>query len=178
MNIIEFKTIIKECVREELINMFGTEPGTVSTKFTSAPTNVMTQKQKLQKPSTQPQTLSSMLNEIDDSSDDTVPVQKEFKKYTKNEILNKILNETKALPPEGSMVSGVSQIMEDSTGTRIVTKSDAMLESVDDVKAVAVLKTAFTKDYSKLLRAVDKKVNGGSIRGLVTIDESIDATEL
>lgn len=166
MNIKDLKSIIKEsvreAVREELVELFKSTPNRIVTP---------------QKPS-QKQSLASML---DESSDDveSVPVKKEFKKYTNSEMLNKILNETTALAPEGSMVSGLSEIKSSATGNVVVTKADAMLETVEDAQAAAVLKKAFTKNYSKLLKAVDSKVKGGSTHGLVTIDDSIDdKTEL
>lgn len=76
------------------------------------------------------------------------PVKKEFKKYTQNELLNKALNETVGgLPREGDMVaSGLS------TPTSVMDHLD---------QAPAPVAQALTKNYSALMKAIDKKKSGG-----------------
>lgn len=69
--------------------------------------------------------------------------------YTQNEILNNILNETKGgVPPEGSRVSdgsvGTSQV--DFNGNEV-----QLEELPEDIAG------ALTRDYSKLMGAIDKK---------------------
>jgi hypothetical protein len=67
-----------------------------------------------------------------------------MKHYTKNPILNQILNETKATKPMESMLNA---------------DSIAMVSRGDEKKDIAaVLPNVFKKDYSKLLKAVDQKV--------------------
>lgn len=71
-----------------------------------------------------------------------------LKIYTKNEKLNKALNETvSTLPREGSAVSsGLDQ-------------PPSIMDNVDKIPT-SVAK-ALTKDYSSLMKAIDKKRSGG-----------------
>lgn len=81
------------------------------------------------------------------------PIKKEYKKYTDNELLNKALNETVGgLPKEGDMVSsGLS--------------APSVMDHVD--QAPPVVAQALTKDYSALMKAIDKKRKGGVSSGNV-----------
>ena len=157
MNIEQLKKIIKECVkesvREELSLILGEsnqlKPSIIDESIKSP---VKT------KPS-----FKDIVNDV------VPPVEnKVFKRYSSNEALNQILNETKALPSEGSMVSG----MPDMNQTK--SKTDDMLKTISQTNSetAGMLKNVFTKDYSSLLKAVDKKAKGGVSGGLVTIDES------
>ena len=157
MNIEQLKKIIKECVkesvREELSLILGEsnqlKPSIIDESIKSP---VKT------KPS-----FKDIVNDV------VPPVEnKVFKRYSSNEALNQILNETKALPSEGSMVSG----MPDMNQTK--SKTDDMLKTISQTNSetAGMLKNVFTKDYSSLLKAIDKKANGGVSSGLVTIDES------
>jgi hypothetical protein len=77
------------------------------------------------------------------------PVKKEFKKYTQNELLNKALNETVGgLPREGDIVaSGLSS-------------PSSVMDHLD--QAPAPVAQALTKNYSALMKAIDKKKSGGT----------------
>lgn len=76
--------------------------------------------------------------------------KKELKIYTKNEILNKVLNETVGgIPQEGSLVASS---MAPSTAS-VMDHIDKVPESVSK---------ALTKDYSALLKAMDKRKPGTS----------------
>lgn len=76
-------------------------------------------------------------------------IKREFKKYTQNELLNKALNETVGgLPREGDMVtSGLSS-------------PTSVMDNLD--QAPAPVAQALTKNYSALMKAIDKKRSGGS----------------
>lgn len=77
------------------------------------------------------------------------PVKKEFKKYTQNELLNKALNETVGgIPREGVIASsGLSS-------------SPSVMDHLDQAPAPVV--QALTKNYSALMKAIDKKKSGGT----------------
>lgn len=78
---------------------------------------------------------------------------KKFVKYTKNEMLNQILNETTGgIPKEGSMVG----LTESFAGGQSITLNEvkAPENAPEPVKTVY---NAMTRDYSKLLKAIDKK---------------------
>lgn len=71
------------------------------------------------------------------------------KKFSKNEAINKILNETQGgVPHEGSRVGGVSEITDFNGNPHSIT------ELREDVSK------ALTRDYSSLLSAIAKKKNG------------------
>ncbi len=78
----------------------------------------------------------------------TVAPKKEFKKYTSNELLNKALNETVGgVPREGDLVASG------------MTSTPSIMDHVD--QAPPVVAQALTKDYSALMKAIDKKRRGG-----------------
>ena len=157
MNIEQLKKIIKECVKESVREELSL---------------ILCESNQL-KPSIIDESIKSPVKtkpSFKDIVNDVVPPveNKVFKRYSSNEALNQILNETKALPSEGSMVSG----MPDMNQTK--SKTDDMLKTISQTNSetAGMLKNVFTKDYSSLLKAIDKKANGGVSSGLVTIDES------
>lgn len=81
--------------------------------------------------------------------------KKEYKKYTSNELLNKALNETVGgLPKEGTMVT--SEL-----------SAPSVMDHVE--KAPPVVAQALTKNYSALMKAIDKKRSGGLSSGSVSM---------
>lgn len=78
---------------------------------------------------------------------------KKFVKYTKNDMLNQILNETTGgIPREGSMVD----LTEGFNGSQnsILNEVKPPENASEPVKTVY---NAMTRNYSKLLKAIDKK---------------------
>ena len=117
------------------------------------------------------------------------PVQKpkEEVKYTSNEALNKVLNETVGGVPQGegggfkTMGGGVfdsskiNQILARETGlgdTESVKEKKREIAAVDSIKKAGVnvdqvpehVQNAFTKDYSQVLKAIDQKKGGTNYR--------------
>ncbi len=92
------------------------------------------------------------------ASTPTQPVhnqKKEFKKYTSNELLNKALNETVGgVPREGTIVSSELSV-------------PSVMDHVDH--APPAVAQALTKDYSALMKAIDKKKSGGTSSGKVSM---------
>jgi len=81
-------------------------------------------------------------------------VKKEYKKYTDNELLNKALNETVGgIPREGDKVSFEMNTV------------PSVMDHVD--KAPPAVAQALTKDYSALMKAMDKKRGNGGSSNLV-----------
>jgi hypothetical protein len=84
-----------------------------------------------------------------------VQPKKEFKKYTTNELLNKALNETVGgIPKEGGLVT--SELA-----------APSVMDHVD--QAPPVVAQALTKDYSALMKAIDKKRSSGGSSGKVSM---------
>ena len=154
MNINLLKSIIKECVREgvreELESLFGGNP------------------QPTVKPpvsTTKTQSLREMLSTEEVETPSAQIVEKRaFKKYTNNEMLNQILNETRALQQDGPLVSGMNE-------SEIITKSDNMLKIIQESnpQAANVLNNVFTKDYSKLLKTIDRKAKDPSLKSKINL---------
>ena len=96
---------------------------------------------------------TNIVEENIETVEEESPKPKKFVKYTKNELLNQILNETTGgVPKEGSMV-GLSESF-----------SNGPSATLNEVKvpdnATKEQKTVFdamTRDYSKLMKAIDKK---------------------
>ena len=104
------------------------------------------------------QTTSTLKNEVQKQQSKIAVVEKpkkELKVYTKNEVLNKVLNETVGgVPQEGSLVAA-------SMGPSTV----SVMDHVD--KVPESVSKALTRDYSSLLKAMDKKRGSTSGANLV-----------
>ena len=86
---------------------------------------------------------------------------KKFVRYTSNDVLNQILNETKGgVPREGQYVGlseGFSNIGGDNS---IINEAVAPVKAPENAPAeVKGVYQAMTRDYSKLMKAIDKKKN-------------------
>lgn len=108
----------------------------------------------VQKKESQPSTITEIAKDVKSDSNGEPVKPKKFVKYTKNDALNKVLNETiGGVPSEGSYVGLM--------GGGFDSKS---IEQINEVKvpdaAPAPIKTvvnAMNRDYRSLLQAVDKK---------------------
>ena len=116
------------------------------------------------------------------------PVQKpkEEVKYTSNEALNKVLNETVGGVPQGeggyeTMGGGIydsskiNDILVQESGygnPETLNEKKREIAAVDTIKKAGVnvdqvpdhVTNALTKDYSKVMKAIDQKKNGGGYR--------------
>ena len=106
------------------------------------------------------------LQEIEDPMPNR-PIAK--KKYTKNKMLNDLLNETAATPASGELADWSSMnfksqmaqsYQQPANNVRPLATSgiDGELVNMNN-KAVASTVNAMTKDYSALMKAIDKKKN-------------------
>lgn len=89
------------------------------------------------------------------------PTPKKFVKYTSNEVLNQILNETTGgVPREGQYVGlseGFNPIGADGS---VISDPVAPVQVPEAApKEVKSVYQAMTRDYSKLMKAIDKKRN-------------------
>lgn len=89
------------------------------------------------------------------------PTPKKFVKYTSNDVLNQILNETTGgVPREGQYVGlseGFSPIGSDRS---VISDPVAPVQVPESApKEVKSVYQAMTRDYSKLMKAIDKKRN-------------------
>jgi len=105
--------------------------------------------------------MEEILQESTEQEVDPEPQPKKFVKYTNNEVLNQILNETKGgIPREGQYV-GLSEGFSSIGGDKsVITESVAPVKAPENAPAeVKGVYQAMTRDYSKLMKAIDKKKN-------------------
>ena len=130
---------------------------------------------------------SSLTELVSQPITEQVQKPKEEVNYTSNEALNKVLNETVGGVPQGesggyeTMGGGVfdsskiNQILARETGlgdTESVKEKKREIAAVDTIKKAGVsvdqvpdhVTNALTKDYSKVMKAIDQKKNGGGYR--------------
>ena len=124
MNTKEFKQIIGEVVREELKTIL---PQVLDEYFSGLNVNKKTTDEDISSDYSDLVHTGKIYKEpVDETKNEQ---KKEIKRYTGNEVLNQILNETKALPREGDMVVGGSYETTNSSGT-FVAPSEKMLSDV------------------------------------------------
>lgn len=127
----EVKTVIREEIRGYLAEAFSKPPNKLVSESTK-----------------------TFIDESIDISDhvESVPTTtKKFVQYTKNPVLNQILNETTGgVPQEGSLAS----MFGTADRNRNITESTISSTASEPVKKVAA---ALTRDYSSLLKAVEQK---------------------
>ena len=134
----ELVNIIKQAVREELRSSL---PELLSEIKAQTKTQKIKSTKKIE---TDPVSLAKKVLK----TEQTIKPQRTF---SKNEAINKILNETVGgIPQEGSVVSnGMEQNFSDTNGNEV--SLDALPDHVSN---------ALTRNYSEVLKLVDKKKNG------------------
>ena len=97
--------------------------------------------------------------------------QPAVKRYVKDPVLNQILNETKVKIPSNDCPYVQSNLSMESTGitmsesipdisSNMATDPAPLNEQIQDpIKSAVGVEKLFMKDYSKLLKAVEKKTN-------------------
>lgn len=144
---------VKKAVREEVKNCITEAFGA-----SSGVSNEVAPRQQT-KPNYTPSYASLFENNESAPVVSTPPTDKKKTQYTKNPILNAVLNETaqnfKAIPPEGSMV-GLIGSFGDNTSETI---NEVAAPKVPESAPVEVKKTAavFNRDFRALMKSVDKK---------------------
>ena len=132
------KQLIKEMVQEEVRSSLPTLLPQIMAEIFSSPQPKSSNSVKTPKITSTP-------------TEPAANQKKPYKTYTKNELLNKVLNETVGgVPQEGSLVA-----------SSMAPSQVSVMDHVDKVPDVVA--NALTKNYSALLKAVDKKRSGGSI---------------
>ena len=105
--------------------------------------------------------MSELVNIEENKQEEVAPQPKKFVKYTSNDLLNQVLNETKGgVPREGQYV-GLSESFSSIGGdSSMITEAAAPVQVPETApKEVKTVYQAMTRDYSKLMKAIDKKRN-------------------
>jgi hypothetical protein len=104
--------------------------------------------------------MSDLVN-IEENVKEEVTQPKKFVKYTNNDLLNQVLNETKGgVPREGQYVGLSDSFSSIGADPSVINESVAPVQVPETApKEVKTVYQAMTKDYSKLMKAIDKKRN-------------------
>jgi hypothetical protein len=153
MKIEVLKEFIKKTVQQEVRNVLKTE---LKSQLSEIFANNSSKPQKKTK-SADSDLEAKILNELESMNESVAEVEtkptKKYVKYTNNPILNDILNQTTGgVPQEGGMVSMMGGY--GSTSSQVITETKAPENAPEPVKSVY---SAMTRDYSKLMSAIEKK---------------------
>lgn len=147
----ELKEIIRSVIKEELQKTLPTLiPNILSEILTGQSKPVVSEKLETPKVSHKP-------------SENIQPAKKTFKKYTNNEALNAVLNETVGgVPREGSYVGLMGALRSESLGGANINESVEIPQQITPVnEEQAKVLNVINRDFRKLMKAVDKKKSSG-----------------
>ena len=147
----ELKEIIRSVIKEELQKTLPTLiPNILSEILTGQSKPVVSEKLETPKVSHKP-------------SENIQPTKKTFKKYTNNEALNAVLNETVGgVPREGSYVGLMGALRSESLGGANINESVQIPQQITPVnEEQAKVLNVINRDFRKLMKAVDKKKSSG-----------------
>lgn len=147
----ELKEIIRSVIKEELQKTLPTLiPNILSEILTGQSKPVVSEKLETPKVSHKP-------------SENIQPAKKTFKKYTNNDALNAVLNETVGgVPREGSYVGLMGALRSESLGGANINESVQIPQQITPVnEEQAKVLNVINRDFRKLMKAVDKKKTSG-----------------
>lgn len=147
----ELKEIIRSVIKEELQKTLPTLiPNILSEILTGQNKTVVSEKLETPKVSQKP-------------SENIQPAKKTFKKYTNNETLNAVLNETVGgVPREGAYVGLMDALRSESLGGANINESVQIPQQITPVnEEQAKVLNVINRDFRKLMKAVDKKRTSG-----------------
>lgn len=142
----EFKSIVRSIIQEELKAILPTMIPKILTEVLS--NNIKTEST----PKVEKEIVAERVNPSQP--------QKQYKKYTNNEMLNQILNETTGgLPKEGSFVGYTGALNSQTLNESINIEPQPSPVNEEQSKVLNVM----NKDYRKLMKAVDNRKKSGNI---------------
>lgn len=105
--------------------------------------------------------MSELVNIEEEEVVEEPPQPKKFVKYTNNDLLNQVLNETKGgVPREGQYVGLSDSFSTIGADPSVINEAVAPVKVPESApKEIKTVYQAMTKDYSKLMKAIDKKRN-------------------
>lgn len=149
------KEIIRKIVQQEVKSVLRSELRTCLAEI------LLSQESKKPQLKETPSIKMQDLIEQEQLSEQSSPEPKKFVKYTNNDVLNQILNETTGgVPREGQYVGlseGFNPIGADGS---VISEAPTPVQVPESApKEVKSVYQAMTRDYSKLMKAIDKKRN-------------------
>lgn len=155
----ELKEIIRSVVKEELQKSLPTLiPNILSEILTGQSKPTVSENTEKPKVSQKP-------------VETTQTTKKTFKKYTNNDVLNAVLNETVGgIPREGAYVGLMESLQSEAVGGLNINESVQIPEPITPVnEEQSKVLNIINKDFRKLMKAVDKKKTSGMNSGLVSM---------
>jgi len=150
----ELKEMIRSVIKEELQKTLPTLiPNILSEILTGQNKTVVSEKLETPKVSQKPSENIQSLQ----------PAKKTFKRYTNNDVLNAVLNETVGgIPREGSYAGLMGALRSESLGGANINESVEIPQQITPVnEEQAKVLNVINRDFRKLMKAVDKKKTSG-----------------
>jgi hypothetical protein len=150
----ELKEMIRSVIKEELQKTLPTLiPNILSEILTGQNKTVVSEKLETPKVSQKPSENIQSLQ----------PAKKTFKRYTNNDVLNAVLNETVGgIPREGSYAGLMGALRSESLGGANINESVEIPQQITPVnEEQAKVLNVINRDFRKLMKAVDKKRTSG-----------------
>lgn len=147
------KEIIRKIVQQEVKSVLRNELRTCLAEI------LLSQDSKKSQLKETPSTKMQDLIEQELVEEPVVQTPKKFVKYTNNDVLNQILNETTGgIPREGQYVTLTEGFNPIGTDGSVISEAPAPVQVPESApKEVKTVYQAMTRDYSKLMKAIDKK---------------------
>lgn len=156
----ELKEIIRSIVKEELERSLPSLiPNILGEMFSNKSKEIVNE-------NTEPQKI------VQKSISNTQPtIKKSFKKYTNNDALNAVLNETVGgVPKEGSFVGLIGSLQSEASNGFNINESVNIPPQITPVnEEQSKVLNVINRDFRKLMKAVDKKKTSGMTGGLASM---------
>lgn len=146
----ELKEIIRSVVKEELQKSLPTLiPNILSEILSGQSKQIVNEKTETQKVVQQPKQVETVS-------------KKQFKKYTNNDVLNAVLNETVGgLPREGAYVGLMGTLQSEASNGVHINESVNVQQITPVNEEQSKVLNVINRDFRKLMKAVDKKKTSG-----------------
>ena len=160
----ELKEIIKLVVKEELQKSLPTLIPNILSEILSGQTKqVVNEKTETHK-------VVQKTTPTTQSKQSEVATKKTFKKYTNNDVLNAVLNETVGgVPREGSYVGLMGSLHSEASNGVTINESVNIPQITPVNEEQSKVLNVINRDFRKLMKAVDKKKTTGIGGGLVSM---------
>lgn len=154
----ELKEIIRSVVKEELQKSLPTLiPNILSEILSGQSKQIVNEKTETQKVIQQPKQVETVS-------------KKQFKKYTNNDVLNAVLNETVGgLPREGAYVGLMGALQSEASNGVHINESVNVQQITPVNEEQSKVLNVINRDFRKLMKAVDKKKTSGIGSNLVSM---------
>ena len=161
----ELKEIIRSVVKEELQKSLPTLIPNILSEILSGQN-----KQSVHESTENQKPVPKSISNTQQSKQTDVSTKKPFKKYTNNDALNAVLNETVGgVPREGAYVGLMGSLQSEAIGGININESVNVPPPITPVnEEQSKVLNVINRDFRKLMKAVDKKKTSG-MSGLVSM---------